>query len=402
MLPPFIGLLACTSSRHSTTDAALEWHVLEKQGDEILNRSGLCCRRYRDAFRSESEFIVIGDDDSVESTQRTVYDYNAPKNARSSSDYRDDPLGGDPWTNNSSPVQVVSEFSKEFPRPDYPTISLCDHPGIVRKHHIETGPPQEDDRPLSDTTFSNIQMGRSDDCKGRYSGSDRTGGPAAKLRVHGDQPRVRMPSGPYSMLGPNWDHQHQQLAHAQDRFEPSLVKSSEDDFHQNIDDQYYQSQEMALDDASRFQSATIGCSYRAGNFPNLDLLSDNEISECEASHPSNPRPGQDPLQSSQSVSEDTICAPRLSAEPVHDRIRDLVEDGPKVLPLHDQFGAHHPALDFSALEPYVYTGQPDGLNFPGCSTGGLGWPSLENNGMSSRFRSMRSRISSRLRGLWPE
>lgn len=404
MLPPFKVRLARTDPRHSN-DVALEWYVQEKQGVKVLSASGLCCQGYRDVVCDKGAFIITIDDDNSEPTQSTSYNYHAPKITQCSSGYRDDPLGGYTWTNHS--LSVASEFPKELPRPDSPTVNLYDQPRIVRKHRIETAPPSNtahedftDDGYwlLSDSPIQDIELGRSDRRKARSSSTNRPKGSAAKFRGHGDQHRVRMPAAPYDNVGPILDHQDQRLAHAQDRSEPSVVKPSENYLHQNKDDQYYQSQEIALDDAAESHTAINGLSHRAGNFQNLDSLLENEIFGCEASRSRNPIPCQYPLQSSQSIFEDTICAPRLSAELVHGRLRNMVKDGPEVLTLQNQYVAHHPALHFPAVVPNVCAGRPDDLNFPGHDTGGLGWPSPKNNRKPSRLRSMRSRISNRL---WP-
>lgn len=201
------------------------------------------------------------------------------------------------------------------------------------------------------------------------------------------------------MLGPESGHRNQHLAHTRSGRNPSVVEASEDHLHQSLGDQYFQGQEMTLDDPLGYQTATTGLSYQADNSPSLDSLLEFETFDREASHFSNSRPGQDPLQSSHDIYQDAVYAPSLSPELFHVQHGDLTKDGPEVLPLRGQFGTHQQANFFSDLVPDVYTGVPDQLNYQDHNTGGLRLASSKNGGTLSKLRQMSSRISSRLRDL---
>lgn len=166
-------------------------------------------------------------------------------------------------SNNTS--TIFSESSEEFPRPDSPTINPDAQPGIFNDHGSRkdlSAVTAHDDFtinrawPLPETPFTNIHLDVPERRVGRYPGPNRAGRFSEEVRGCGDQPKVCMPKGNYSMLwpdlghqyepracvprGPNSgrpscsDHQHQNVAHTQGEREASIVEISENHI-QSID-----------------------------------------------------------------------------------------------------------------------------------------------------------------------
>lgn len=432
-LPPFEGRFGYEMSSWdpNTTEVSLKWYVQEEQGDGLLElplkRSEFLCLNNNMFSRGVNAFITTTND-GCEPPQCKGLDYNPPKAAQFSSGHRYDPRVDDRRANNGSPN--VRESYEEIPPPYSPTINLNIEPGAFRGHGSRAGlsPNTAHDgvtvhraRSLLKTPSRSIHLDVPKRCEGRHSAFNRAGRSAGEVRGYRDQPRVRMPRGPYGMLGPDSDHRYQlqapmppgpysrlasypdhryqHLARNQVRREPSVVKTSENYLHQSLVPEFVQGQEMALDDPSGYQAATTGLSYQADNSPSLDSLSEVDTFDHEASHLSNSKPGQDPLQSPHDIYQDSIRAPSLSSELSYDQLGDLTMDETEVLPLRDQSGTNQQANLFSDLLPEVYTGQPDQLNYPDHSTGGLRLAIPRNESTLEKLVEMTSRISSRLRGL---
>lgn len=436
-LPPFEGHFGYEMSSWdpNTTEASLKWYVQEEPGDGLLElplkRSEFLCLNNNMFSRGVNAFITTTND-GCEPPQCKGLDYNPPKAAQFSSGHRYDPRVDDRRANNGSPN--VRESCEEIPPPHSPTINLNIEPGAFREHGSRAGlsPNTAHDgvtahraRSLLKTPSRNIHLAIPKRHEGRHSVFNRAGRSAEEVRGYADQPRVRMPRGPYDMLGPESDHRYQSqarmppgpysrlasysdrryqhLAHNQVGRGPSVVETSENYLHQNLDPQCIQDQEMALNDPPGYQAATTRHSYQADNSPSLDSLLEVDTFDCEASHFSNLRPAHDPLQGSHDVYQDSTCTPSLSSELSHDQLGDLTVEKPDVLPLCDEFGTDQQASFFPALVPKVYTGQYDQLNYQDHSTGGLRLPTVRNDESTlDKLIEMRSRISSRLRGLRPE
>lgn len=203
-----------------------------------------------------------------------------------------------------------------------------------------------------------------------------------------------MSRAPYSRLDFYSDHPDQRLTCAQGGREPSVVETSENDSHQSLFDQSFQSQEMAFSDPLGYQTEITGFHSQAVHSPSLVALLDSQKPEHKASHSSNSRLCQDSPQSSQNIYQDMSCA--------SSSVFGLAHDKSGVLPLHDQYGGYHQAnVVLSALTPHVYTGNPEELKFSEHSTSGLEFPTTRNYRRRSRFKSMGSRISSRFWALYP-
>lgn len=269
-LPPFEGRLGygLSSWVSSSTDASLKWYVQEEQGDEFLKlslkRSEFICTNLNDLWYDGNDApIATIYDNSLEPDQRKEFEYNPSEAVQSFSDNGEDTLADDRQSNNSS--TIFSESSEECPRPDSPTINPDAQPGIFSEYKSQKGlsavTAHDDftiDRawPLPETPFTNIHLDVQERRVGRYSGPERAGRFSEEVCGCGDQPKVRMPKGNYSMLwpdlghqyepragvppGPNSgrgsssDHRHQNLAHTEGGREASIVEISENNL-QSLD-----------------------------------------------------------------------------------------------------------------------------------------------------------------------
>lgn len=381
-LPPFDGHLdyasspdieTCGSSsrRSSSTDARLQWYVQEKQGDGFLKlslkRTEFCGQKNDDYFCGDNIPITTIDDGKYKPTQYEEFGYNPPEAAQSSSGHREDPPVDDRQANYS--LSNVGESPEERPRQDSPTINLDDERGIFRGYA---------DQPK-------LRMPR-----WRY---DRLEPDA----FHRYQPQMCIPPAPDSKLGFYSDHRDQNPAYNQGGREPSIVETSKNHPHQSLDDQYFQGQEMILDDPLEYQAATRGLSYEADSSPSLDSLLEMNDFEGEKSQFSNSRPGQEPPQSSHDIYQDATRSPSSPPELSNEQLEALTKDGPEVFPLHDRFGEYQQASFLPGFVPVVYTGMPDQLNPQDHSTGGLSFAIPRNDSAFSKFREIKYRISSRLR-----
>lgn len=463
MLPPFEGRLVYgtdsetdvyRSWRLSYVEDSLEWFVQERQGLDFRTLPGLFYLNKHDLYGSTS--TATRGFDVFEPTQNKDFDYDPPEAAQPSSGHRDNLLVDGRWTNNSSSIAI--ESSEKLPRPDSLTMNLNLLSGTALGYNIQTslsptpahgGFTIDCEWPLPQAPFSNIYPNAPERRDGRYSESHRTGISAEEVRGYRDQPKVRMPKGPYHMFGPDSDHPYHSkapmpsgpcarlepysdhrnphLEYTQDRRESLIVETSES-LDQKLDDQDFQGEEMACDDAYEYHEATNRITYQADDSPSLHSqfnlgelpiqarrvitlgsesyqsklgeisLLETDMSECEASESSISRQDQESLQSSQNIYQDTTDIPRWSWEPEDDQVGELVKDGPGVLPLRDQFGEHYQTKVLPPLLLDVIPGNPDSLNYRDHSTGGLTFANQKNTSRRGWFRNLRFRINRRIRG----
>lgn len=225
-LPPFEGRLGygLRSWVSSSTDASLKWYVQEEQGDEFLKvplkRSEFIYTNLNDLWYDGNDApIATTYDNALEPDQRKEVEYNPSEATQSFSYNEEDTLVDDRRSNNSS--TIFSESSEEFPRPDSPTINPDAQPGIFSGPGSLEGlsaVTAHDDFtidsawPLPETPFTNIHLDVPERRVGRYPGPNRAGRFSEEVRGCGDQPRVRMPKGNYSMLWPDLGHQYEPQA----------------------------------------------------------------------------------------------------------------------------------------------------------------------------------------------
>lgn len=262
-LPPFEGRLGygLRSWVSSSTDASLKWYVQEEQGDEFLKvplkRSEFFCTNLDDNwYDGNNAPIATIYDNTLEAGQRNEVEYNPSEAPQSFSYHGEDTLVDDRRSNNSS--TIFSESSEEFPRPDSPTINPDAQPGIFIEYGSRKGisaVTEHDDFtvdrawPLPETPFTNIHLDVPERRVSRYPGPNGAVRFSEEVHGCGDQLKVRMPKGNYSMLwpdlghqyeprvcvppGPNSgrgsysDHRHQNLAHTQGGREAFIVEISE-------------------------------------------------------------------------------------------------------------------------------------------------------------------------------
>lgn len=344
-LPPFEGRLGrgMRSLCSRSTDVEFKWYVQQKQGDDFLKlslkRSEFFCSNFYDVWcDGHNAPISTSFDETFEPGQSKECGYNLLEAVKFFSGQRDDPPVDDRWSNNTS--SIVRESSQKAPPPYPPTTELHNQPVSFQEHGSPIDLPTitaHDDfmidhaQLLHETSSRSIYLDVPEYREGRYWDSNQAGISAEEAPGYENQPRVRMPRAQYSRLDFYSGHRDQHLTCAQGGHEPSVVKTSENNSHQSLFDQSFQSQEMAFGDPLGYQTEITGFHSQAVHSPSLVALLDSEKPEHEAGHSSNSRLGQDSPQSSQHIYQDTSCASSSVFGLAHDQSHGLANDESGVL-----------------------------------------------------------------------